>query len=34
VSKGAIVQLTRQAAVEYGEHKIHINAICPGRESS
>lgn len=31
-SKGGIVQLTRSAAVDYGRHKIHINAICPGGE--
>lgn len=29
-SKGAIVQLTRQVAVDYGSYKIHCNAICPG----
>ena len=29
-SKGAVVQLTRQIAVEYGKDKIHCNALCPG----
>jgi NAD(P)-dependent dehydrogenase (short-subunit alcohol dehydrogenase family) len=29
-SKSAIAQLTKQVAVDYGKHKIHINAICPG----
>jgi NAD(P)-dependent dehydrogenase (short-subunit alcohol dehydrogenase family) len=29
-SKGAIVELTRQVAVDYGKDKIHVNAICPG----
>ena len=29
-SKGAIVSLTRQAAVEYAKRGIRINAICPG----
>jgi NAD(P)-dependent dehydrogenase (short-subunit alcohol dehydrogenase family) len=33
-SKGAIAQLTKQAAVEYGHHKIHVNAICPGGKCS
>ncbi|KXF57192.1 short-chain dehydrogenase [Rhodococcus sp. SC4] len=29
-SKGGVVSLTKQAAVEYGAHSILINAICPG----
>jgi meso-butanediol dehydrogenase / (S,S)-butanediol dehydrogenase / diacetyl reductase len=29
-SKGALVNLTRQVAVEYAEHGIRVNAICPG----
>lgn len=29
-SKGAVNSLTRQAALDYGPHRIHINAICPG----
>ncbi|BCR92915.1 SDR family NAD(P)-dependent oxidoreductase [Aspergillus chevalieri] len=29
-SKGAVSSLTRQAALDYGPHRIHINAICPG----
>ena len=29
-SKGGVVQLTRAAAVEYGEHGIRVNAVCPG----
>lgn len=29
-SKGGVVQLTRAAAVEYGEHGIRVNALCPG----
>jgi NAD(P)-dependent dehydrogenase (short-subunit alcohol dehydrogenase family) len=29
-SKAAIVQLTRQMAVEWGPHGIRANAICPG----
>jgi NAD(P)-dependent dehydrogenase (short-subunit alcohol dehydrogenase family) len=24
------MQLTRQVAVDYAEHKIHVNAVCPG----
>ena len=29
-AKGAIVQLTRQAAFDYAPHKIRVNSICPG----
>ncbi|OQE46746.1 hypothetical protein PENCOP_c001G01770 [Penicillium coprophilum] len=29
-SKGAVSSLTRQIALDYGPHNIHINAICPG----
>jgi NAD(P)-dependent dehydrogenase (short-subunit alcohol dehydrogenase family) len=29
-SKGAIINLTRQLAVDYGPDKIRVNAICPG----
>ncbi|KAB2574600.1 Short-chain dehydrogenase/reductase SDR [Lasiodiplodia theobromae] len=29
-SKGAVTALTRQVALEYAEHRIHCNAICPG----
>lgn len=29
-SKAAVSNLTRQVAVDYGEFKIHCNAICPG----
>lgn len=32
-SKGAVVLLTKQIAVEYGIDKIHCNALCPGCES-
>lgn len=28
-SKGAVVLLTKQIAVEYGKDKIHCNALCP-----
>lgn len=31
-SKGAVVLLTKQVAVEYAEDKIHCNALCPGCE--
>lgn len=31
-SKGAVSNLTRQIALEYSEHSIHCNAICPGRK--
>ncbi|KAL0256099.1 hypothetical protein SLS55_008491 [Diplodia seriata] len=29
-SKGAVSSLTRQVALDYAEHRIHCNAICPG----
>jgi NAD(P)-dependent dehydrogenase (short-subunit alcohol dehydrogenase family) len=29
-SKGAVENFTRQLAVEYGPHNIHVNAIAPG----
>ena len=29
-SKGAVINLTRQLAVEWGSHGIRVNAICPG----
>ncbi|MCJ1309499.1 hypothetical protein MMC25_003159 [Agyrium rufum] len=29
-SKGAVVSLTKQVAVEYAKYKIHCNALCPG----
>ncbi|KIW36484.1 uncharacterized protein PV06_11299 [Exophiala oligosperma] len=29
-SKGAVVLLTRQVALDYAADKIHVNAICPG----
>ncbi|KAF7592326.1 hypothetical protein BBP40_000382 [Aspergillus hancockii] len=29
-SKGAVSSLTRQVALDYAPHKIHVNAICPG----
>jgi meso-butanediol dehydrogenase / (S,S)-butanediol dehydrogenase / diacetyl reductase len=30
VSKAGLVSLTKQAAVDYGIHKIRVNCICPG----
>jgi len=29
-SKGAVIQITRQMAVEYGPDHIRVNAVCPG----
>lgn len=29
ISKGAIIQLTRMVAVQYGKHGVRCNAICP-----
>ena len=29
-SKGGVIQLTRQMAVDYGPHGIRVNCICPG----
>ncbi len=29
-SKGAVVNLTRQVAVDYAPYKIHVNDVCPG----
>jgi len=30
-AKGAIVNLTRQMATDYGKHGVRVNALCPGR---
>ena len=29
--KGAVLNMTRQIAVDYGCHNIRVNALCPGR---
>ena len=29
-SKGAVVQMTRSLAVEWGPHQVRVNAIAPG----
>lgn len=29
-SKGALLMMTKAAALEYREHRIRVNAICPG----
>ena len=29
-SKGAVLTLTKDLAVKWGKHKIHVNAIAPG----
>lgn len=28
-AKGAVIQLTRTAAIEYATHRIRVNALCP-----
>jgi NAD(P)-dependent dehydrogenase (short-subunit alcohol dehydrogenase family) len=33
-SKGAVSSLTRQVALDYAKHKIHVNALCPGCKPS
>lgn len=30
-AKAALINLTRQMAVEYGPHNVRVNALCPGR---
>jgi NAD(P)-dependent dehydrogenase (short-subunit alcohol dehydrogenase family) len=30
-AKAAVINLTRQMAVDYGPHGIRVNALCPGR---
>jgi len=29
-SKGAVIQIARQMAVDYGKDNIRVNAVCPG----
>ena len=29
-AKGAVVNLTRELALEYATHNIQVNALCPG----
>ncbi len=29
-SKGAVIALTRQLALDYGKHNIRVNCVCPG----
>lgn len=29
-SKGAVSNLSKQVALDYAPHRIHVNAICPG----
>ena len=29
-SKGAVIQITRQMAIDYGPDHIRVNAVCPG----
>lgn len=33
-AKGAVLALTRQLAVDYGEEGVRVNAICPGTTGS
>jgi 2-keto-3-deoxy-L-fuconate dehydrogenase len=33
-SKGAVIALTRQVAIEYVEQNIRVNCICPGTVDS
>lgn len=33
-SKGAVIALTKQVAVEYVEHGIRVNCVCPGTVDS
>ncbi|MFP6656324.1 MAG: SDR family oxidoreductase, partial [Myxococcota bacterium] len=30
VAKAAVIHLTRSVALEFGEHRIRVNCICPG----
>lgn len=30
-AKAALINLTRQMAVDYGRHNVRVNALCPGR---
>lgn len=32
-SKGAVIMLTKQVALDYAPHRIHCNALCPGCKS-
>jgi len=29
-SKGAVINMTRQIAVDFGQHRINVTALCPG----
>ena len=29
-SKGAVIAMTKLAAIEFGKHNINVNAVCPG----
>jgi NAD(P)-dependent dehydrogenase (short-subunit alcohol dehydrogenase family) len=33
-SKGAVIALTRQVAIDYVEHNIRVNCLCPGTVDS